>query len=168
MGVDTETQTRKQEGAAAAAHGGQQAHHQPHDKSEPMEVELDVSLDEIRKSPLLCTQGLIDGKWVGGHANKTFRVFDPATLQVVAHVAAMDAADVECAVGAAVHAQREWKKSSLRMRCELLKNWYQQIVDHVDDLAILTTAESGKPISEARGEVLYAASFVEFYAHACL
>lgn len=110
---------------------------------------------------LLRTQAYIDGAWVG---EPSMPVTDKATGEVVAHVPALGAAETRHAIGAAHEAFKPWSKLLARERSQVLRRWYDLIMEHADELALLLTTEQGKPLAEAKGEILYGASFVELYA----
>jgi aspartate-semialdehyde dehydrogenase len=110
---------------------------------------------------LLRDRAFIGAEWVG---EPTLAVRDPATGGIVAHVPALDAAAARRAVDAAARAFRPWAALLPQERAARLRTWHDLIRDAREDLARIMTAEQGKPISEARGEIDYAASFVEFYA----
>ena len=110
---------------------------------------------------LLRTQAYIDGTWVG---EPTTPVTDKATGEVVAHVPALGAAETGHAIVAAHEAFKPWSKLLARERSQVLRRWYDLIMEHADELALLLTTEQGKPLAEAKGEILYGASFVELYA----
>jgi succinate-semialdehyde dehydrogenase/glutarate-semialdehyde dehydrogenase len=111
---------------------------------------------------LLKTDGLIDGTWVAGNAR--FAVTDPATGQELAQVANLGPADAEAAIAAANQAWPAWRAKTAKERAAILMKWFQLLHQHADDLARIMTAEQGKPLAEARGEVVYGASFVEWFA----
>jgi succinate-semialdehyde dehydrogenase/glutarate-semialdehyde dehydrogenase len=104
----------------------------------------------------------IDGQWVA--AARRFDVVDPASGKLIAQVAACGAAEAERAVQAAEKAFPAWRAKTGKERAALLRKWNDLILAHADDLARLMTAEQGKPVPEARGEVIYGASFVEWFA----
>ncbi|MFG6415071.1 NAD-dependent succinate-semialdehyde dehydrogenase [Roseateles sp. DC23W] len=116
----------------------------------------------LADADLLKTDAFVDGQWVG--ARRRFAVHDPATGQVLAQVANLGAADAEVAIDAAHRAWPAWRDSTAKQRHAVLLRWFQLLMAHQDDLARLMTAEQGKPLAEARGEVAYGASFVEWYA----
>ncbi|WP_367891533.1 NAD-dependent succinate-semialdehyde dehydrogenase [Nocardioides sp. Arc9.136] len=108
----------------------------------------------------------MNGEWRDG-AGEPFDVLDPATGDLVATMAAADAADVERAIATAEVAGRAWAARPAPERAKVMRRWYDLIVEHADDLAAILTAEQGKPLHEARGEILYGAGFVEWYAEEC-
>ena len=111
---------------------------------------------------LLKTDGLINGTWVGGQAR--FTVDDPATGLPLAQVANLAAIDAAAAISAAEKAWPAWRAKTARERATVLMKWHALLIQHADDLARIMTAEQGKPLAEARGEVLYGASFIEWFA----
>lgn len=98
---------------------------------------------------------------------KNFDVINPATGETVAQVADMGAEDAREAVVAAECAGRAWRKVSAKERARLLKRWFELVVDETEALARIMTLEQGKPLAEARGEVAYGASFIEFFGEEC-
>lgn len=106
----------------------------------------------------------IDGKWTGAADNASFAVTDPATGHTLGHVAALGSADAARAVDAAHAAFPGWAASLPQERARLLRRWFDLMVENREDLARMMTEEQGKPLSEARGEIDYAAAFLEFYA----
>ncbi len=114
------------------------------------------------RNPLLRTDGFIADRWIDAAAR--FAVTDPATGANVAQVAQLDAAQARAAVDAAQTVFDGWAHALPQTRGAALRRWFDMISAHREDLAQLMVAEQGKPISEARGEIDYAASFVEFYA----
>ena len=106
----------------------------------------------------------IGGEWLAAADGGTCEIRDPGSGASLGHVAALTAEDGVRAVDAAQDAFSRWSKMLPQERSVLLRRWYDLIVAHREDLARVITLEQGKPISEARGEIDYAASFVEFYA----
>ncbi len=106
----------------------------------------------------------MDGQWIGADSGATFDVTDPATGEVIAKVADLGAAETERAVAAAEVAQRAWAAKTGKERANLLRRWFDLMIANTDDLAYLMTREQGKPLAEARGEIAYAASFIEWFA----
>ncbi len=110
---------------------------------------------------LLKKQCYIDGTWVGEPA---LSVTNPATGAEVAKVPLMSAQQTEDAIKAASRAFPAWSKMLAKDRSKILRNWFNLMIEHADELALLMTIEQGKPLAEAKGEVVYAASFIEFFA----
>jgi succinate-semialdehyde dehydrogenase/glutarate-semialdehyde dehydrogenase len=119
-------------------------------------------LAELRDASLLKTDALIDGRWVAGAAR--FDVTDPATGRKLVDVAGLGAAETRDAIAAAQRAWPAWRARTAKERHGILMKWFALLLQHADDLARLMTAEQGKPLAEARGEVTYGASFIEWFA----
>ncbi|MDP9807220.1 succinate-semialdehyde dehydrogenase/glutarate-semialdehyde dehydrogenase [Rhizobium tibeticum] len=115
-------------------------------------------------SPFLRDAGYINGSWTAGGATKTFDVLNPATGEVLASLPDMGAAETREAIDAAYAAQPAWAARPAKERAGILRKWFDLMVAHADELAAILTAEMGKPFAEARGEILYAAAYVEWYA----
>ena len=118
----------------------------------------------LQNPTLLRTANLIDGQWVGADDGATLSVVDPASGERIAEVPCCGAAETQRAIAAADAALPAWRALTARRRGQLLQNWNRLILDHADDLAALITAEGGKPLAEAKGETIYGASFVEWFA----
>jgi len=118
----------------------------------------------LTDSDLLRQQALFAGHWQDAHQGATLPVTDPATGETLATIPALGRAETEQAIAYAETVRISWGKTPNASRAALLEKWHQLIVEHADDLAIIMTAEQGKPLAEARGEVLYGASFVKWFA----
>ncbi len=126
-------------------------------------MDMKASPISLLKDPsLLKTDALINGQWITGASR--FDVTDPATGLKLADVANLGPAEAEQAIAAANAAWPAWRSKTGKERSQILRKWFDLLVDNADDLARLMTAEQGKPLAEAKGEVLYGASFVEWYA----
>ncbi len=120
-------------------------------------------LREMLNDPTLLKEDCyINGMWVS--AQERMAVYDPATGEEIATVPVLDVASVEQAIDAAAAAQKAWAAKTAKERARILRWWYELIIEHADDLALIMTREQGKPLPEARGEVTYGASFVEWAA----
>ncbi|WIT10263.1 NAD-dependent succinate-semialdehyde dehydrogenase [Paucibacter sediminis] len=119
-------------------------------------------LAALDDASLLKTQSLINGEWVAGGAR--FAVHDPATGALLAEVANLGAADTEAAIAAANAAWPAWRSKPAKERAAILMRWHSLLIKHTEDLARIMTAEQGKPLAEARGEVAYGASFIDWFA----
>ena len=119
-------------------------------------------LSLLNDPSLLKTDALINGQWVKGASR--FDVHDPATGAKLADVANLGAAEAEAAIAAADAAWPAWRNKTGKERSALLRKWFDLLMANQDDLGRLMTAEQGKPLAEAKGEVAYGASFVEWYA----
>ena len=111
---------------------------------------------------LLKTAALINGEWVAGSSQ--FDVTDPATGAELARVANLGPAETEAALAAAHRAWPAWRNKTAKERGAILMKWFHLLHQHADDLARIMTAEQGKPLAEARGEVVYGASFIDWFA----
>jgi succinate-semialdehyde dehydrogenase / glutarate-semialdehyde dehydrogenase len=118
----------------------------------------------LRDRELLRDDLFVDGRWVPGGTDRRADVTDPATGAVIASMAQADESDVRRAIASAQAASPAWAATTAIDRARVLRRWYDLIVDNADDLATILTAEQGKPLAEARGEILYGAGFVEWYA----
>ena len=119
-------------------------------------------LASLKDPSLLKTDGLIDGQWVAGHSR--FAVHDPATGALLANVANLGPQDAQAAIAAANAAWPAWRAKTAKERSILLRKWFDLLMQHQDDIGRIMTAEQGKPLPEAKGEVAYGASFVEWFA----
>ena len=113
---------------------------------------------------LLRTRAYLDGHWVAADDGAEFPVDNPATGEVIAHVANLGPTQTDQAILAAQRALLAWRQRTGKDRAQVMRQWFQLIVAHTDDLARLMTLEQGKPLAEARAEVTYAASFIEWFA----
>src|SRR3954465_1368456 len=105
----------------------------------------------------------IDGAWTAAASGATISVDNPATGQVIGTVPKLGAAETRQAIHPANRALPRWRPNAARGRAAVLRRWYELMLEHQDDLARLMTIEQGKPLAESRGEVSYAASFLEWY-----
>ncbi len=113
---------------------------------------------------LLATRAYLAGDWADADNGETFNVSNPARGDVIAAVADLGRAETERAIDAAYAAQKEWASRTGKERAAVLRKWFDLMVENADDLGTILTAEQGKPFAEARGEVLYGASFIEWFA----
>lgn len=125
---------------------------------------MPTALHQDLDSSLLRTQLYYGGRWRDGSEGETRAVTDPATGEEIARAAVATADDVRAAVEAAGEAFRTWSKTPAPQRSRILRRWYELVVENADALAAILTAEQGKPLAEAKGEVLYGAGFVEWFA----
>ncbi|MBP9641264.1 MAG: NAD-dependent succinate-semialdehyde dehydrogenase [Acidovorax sp.] len=119
-------------------------------------------LTQLKDPTLLKTDALINGQWVAGASR--FDVHDPATGTKLADVTNLGPADAEAAIAAANAAWPAWRTKTAKERSIILRKWYDLLMQNQDDLGRIMTAEQGKPLPEAKGEVAYGASFVEWFA----
>ena len=118
----------------------------------------------LRDPKLLRQQAFIGGRWVGAMSGRTYAVSNPADGAVLATLPDMGAADTQAAVAAAEAAWPAWRARTAKERGAILRRWYDLILAHQDDLARILTAEQGKPLAESKGEVVFGANFVDWYA----
>lgn len=123
-----------------------------------------TSLSDLKRKDLFQTKGYINAEWVAAASGKTFDVVDPATLNNLASVPEMGKEDTAKAVAAAHNAFLTFKTTTARERARMLRKWNDLCLDNIDDLCLLLTLENGKTLAEAKGEVIYAASFLEWFA----
>lgn len=124
-----------------------------------------ADIRKLLKNPsLLHEDALINGQWVKASGNARFGVSNPATGQIIAKVANLNRSDAEEAISAADLALNSWKEKLGKERALVMRKWFELILENADDLATLMTLEQGKPLIEAKGEVIYGASFVEWFA----
>ena len=122
-------------------------------------------LPRLSVPSLLVEAAKVGGDWIADAAGgERFAVRNPATGEVLATLPALGAPEIGRAIEAAKQAQREWARRTGKDRSAILKRWHQLVVDHADDLALILTAEQGKPLAEARGEILYGAGYIEWFA----
>lgn len=110
------------------------------------------------------THAFIDGTWVGANAGKTFAVDNPSTGVLLAQVADCGAAETTAAIKSAHKAQKPWAALPAAQRSTILRRWRDLMVARADELAVILTRENGKPLTEAKGEILYGASYLEWFA----
>ncbi|MCW9698249.1 MULTISPECIES: NAD-dependent succinate-semialdehyde dehydrogenase [unclassified Avibacterium] len=113
---------------------------------------------------LIKTKGYINGEYVESANGQTFAVLNPATQQEICQVADLGVVETERAILAAEQAQKQWKQTLPKERAKILTHWYDLVLQHQEALAQLISLEQGKPIAESRGEVLYGASFIQWFA----
>jgi succinate-semialdehyde dehydrogenase/glutarate-semialdehyde dehydrogenase len=118
----------------------------------------------LKHADLLRRQAYIDGTWVNADSGKSFKVTNPADGSLIAEVPDMGRAEAKRAIDAAHAAWPAWAGLTAKQRAALLRKWYELILQNQDDLGALMTLEQGKPLAEAKGEVVYGASFVEWFA----
>ena len=113
---------------------------------------------------LLRQQCYINGQWCNADSGKTIAIANPGTHEVIGHVPVMGNAETLAAIDAANAALPAWRALTAKERGQKLRRWFELMLQHSDDLALLMTTEQGKPLAEAKGEVAYAASFIEWFA----
>jgi succinate-semialdehyde dehydrogenase/glutarate-semialdehyde dehydrogenase len=118
----------------------------------------------LKDQSLLATQAYINGEWIDADSGETLAVTNPSTGEIIAEVAKCGAAETRRAIEAAYRVQKQWKLTTAKERAALLRSWFDLIMDNQDDLAKILTAEQGKPLAEAKGEIAYGANYVEWFA----
>ncbi len=128
-------------------------------------LDQNTDLASLLNDPsLLATQAYLAGEWVDADNGDTFEVINPARGDVIAHVADLSRSETARAISAAEAAQKEWAAMTGKERAAVLRKWHDLMVENADDLGTILTAEQGKPHAEAKGEILYGASFIEWFA----
>ena len=123
-----------------------------------------MSAPTLRDPDLLRTRCLVGNQWIDADSGKTIEVRNPATGQLVATVPRLGKAETIRAITAAEAALPAWRARTAEDRARLLRRWFDLMMTHQEDLAVLMTTEQGKPLAESRGEIAYAASFIEWFA----
>ena len=119
---------------------------------------------KLKDPSLLKTLAYVDGTWSKADSGASFPVLNPATGEVLASVPDLGAAETRRAIEAANAAWPAWKAKTGKERANILRNWFNLIMANQEDLAVILTAEQGKPLAEAKGEIAYGASFIEWFA----
>ncbi|WP_207493722.1 NAD-dependent succinate-semialdehyde dehydrogenase [Aridibaculum aurantiacum] len=117
-----------------------------------------MNLDKLK------THAYVNGQWTSAASGKTFQVFNPATSEVIASVPDMDREDVRKAIDAADAAWHHYRDLTAKERAAIMRRWFNLMIEHKEQLAYIMTIESGKVMSESQGEVVYGASFIEWFA----
>jgi succinate-semialdehyde dehydrogenase/glutarate-semialdehyde dehydrogenase len=124
---------------------------------------MDVKI-KLNDPALLRQQCYIDGEWVDAASGGTIAVDNPATGEIIATVPSLSADEVRGSIAAADKAWASWRKKTGKERANVMRTWFNLMMEHQEDLARLMTMEQGKPLAESRGEIAYAASFIEWFA----
>lgn len=119
---------------------------------------------KLSDSSLFRQQCYIDGAWCGADSGETIDVRDPATGETLGTIPKMGTAETRRAIEAANKALPAWRAKTAKERAGILRKWFDLMIENQEDLAIMMTMEQGKPLAEARGEIVYAASFIEWFA----
>jgi len=119
---------------------------------------------QLNNPDLFRQQAYINGQWVDADSGNTFEVTNPATGEVLAHVPKMGAAETQHAIEAANAAWSSWSSQTAKQRSVVLRRWFDLMMENQEDLAQLMTQEQGKSLTESRGEIAYAANFLEWFA----
>jgi len=118
----------------------------------------------LSDSSLIKSQAYIDGQWLSADSGETLAVTNPATGETLVEVAKCGTAETRRMIEAAQAAQSAWAKTTAKERAGLLRKWFNLIMENQEDLARLLTAEQGKPLAEARGEIAYGANYAEWFS----
>jgi len=118
----------------------------------------------LQDPSLLCAECYVNGRWLGADGGATFAVRNPVDGSEIARVPDMGAAETRRAIEAAAAAWGPWRARTAKDRAAILRRWFELMLQHQEDLALIMTSEQGKPLAEARGEIAYAASFIEWFA----
>ena len=118
----------------------------------------------LNDSRLLRNQALIGGQWLDADDGRSIPVRNPANGEIIAEVARCGGAETRRAIEAASRAFRDWRSRTAKDRSRALRRWFDLMMAHQEDLALIMTAEQGKPLAESRGEVAYGAAFIEWFA----
>ena len=113
---------------------------------------------------LLKTRCLVNGKWIEAKTKATFPVLNPATGELIAEIPVLSPEEIPAVIEYSRIAQKKWALFTAKERSNILRHWFELIVENTDDLALLMTIEQGKPLAEAKGEIGYAASFIEWFS----
>ena len=119
---------------------------------------------KLSDSKLFRQQCYVNGQWADADSGETIDVTNPVDNSVIGTIPKMGAAETRRAIEAAEVAQKEWRKLTGKERAAILRKWFDLMMQHQEDLAILMTTEQGKPLAESRGEIAYAAAFIEWFA----
>lgn len=119
---------------------------------------------QLKDPSLFKTQAFISGQWVDSDKGETFPVYNPATGALLAEVASVGLNETQRAIESAQTAMDSWRELPAKTRSDILERWYNLVLDNAEDLAVLMTAEQGKPLFESRGEIAYGASFIKWFA----
>jgi succinate-semialdehyde dehydrogenase/glutarate-semialdehyde dehydrogenase len=118
----------------------------------------------LQDMSLLKTRCLVNGKWIEAKAKTTLPVINPATGGLIAEIPLLSPEEIPAVIEYSRIAQKKWALFTAKERSIILRKWFQLIIENTDDLALLMTTEQGKPLAEAKGEVAYAASFIEWFS----
>ncbi len=123
-----------------------------------------TDLKMLLKDPsLLQTRAYVAGEWIDADDGKTFSVVNPARGDIIAEVADLSRAEVKRAIAAAAQAMKGWTARTAKERAQVMRKWFDLMMENQDDLGKILTAEMGKPLPEAKGEIAYGASFIEWF-----
>ena len=124
---------------------------------------LEAGKIKLKDPSLLRSQAYINGAWIDAADGRVFAVNNPADGSLVTEVADLGADSITAAIDAAVPAQKAWAATPAKTRAMILRRWYDLVIENTDDLATILTTEMGKPLAEAKGEIAYGASFIDWF-----
>jgi succinate-semialdehyde dehydrogenase/glutarate-semialdehyde dehydrogenase len=127
---------------------------------------LDKTTDlasHLKRPDLLCQKAFLAGEWVDAKSGKTINVTNPARGDVIATVPDLSREEIKIAIAAADKARKGWAAQTGKARAAVMRKWFDLMMENQEDLAIIMTAEQGKPLTESRGEVAYGASYIEWF-----
>lgn len=119
---------------------------------------------QLQQPDLFRQECYVGGRWIRAASGKSMDVCNPATGEVIGQVPAVGREETRSAIQAAERAYLHWRQLTAKERAQLLRRWYDLIMAHLEDLAMIMTAEQGKPLAESQGEIAYAASYIEWFA----
>lgn len=120
--------------------------------------------NQLKRKDLYRNKGFIAGSWADSNSHATFDVKNPATLETIATLPEMDSVDTHKAIQAAHDTYKTFRKTTARQRARWLRRWNDLCHENIDDLALILSLENGKTVAEAKGEIIYGASFLEWFA----
>ena len=118
----------------------------------------------LKNNSLLKNAGYINGQWIGADSDNRFDVKNAYSQELISTLPQMGKEETNSAIEAANNAWPNWRNKTAKERAAILRKWFNLILENQEDLAILMTLEQGKPLAEARGEVAYGSSFIEWFA----
>jgi succinate-semialdehyde dehydrogenase/glutarate-semialdehyde dehydrogenase len=119
---------------------------------------------QLSDKSLFKTRAYVDGQWIDADSGETRPVLNPANGETIAAIAKCGTAETRRAIEAAERAQKTWRQTTAKERASILRKWFNLMMESQEDLAQILTAEQGKPLAEARGEIAYGASYIEWFA----
>ena len=119
---------------------------------------------QLSDKSLFKTQAYVDGQWIDADSGETHPVLNPANGETIAEIAKCGTAETRRAIEAAERAQKTWRQTTAKERAAILRKWFNLMMEAQEDLAQILTAEQGKPLAEARGEIAYGANYIEWFA----
>ncbi|MFO1303318.1 MAG: NAD-dependent succinate-semialdehyde dehydrogenase [Burkholderiales bacterium] len=125
---------------------------------------IERAIPALADPSLLRTQCHVDGRWIDADSRATFTIRNPASGATIGTVPDCGAAETRRAIDAASRAWPAWRDALAKDRCAIVRKWYELILQHADDLALILTTEQGKPLAEAKGEIAIGAAYVEWFA----